>query len=161
MATDISGVPTSELDLEGAFRRSRNGAIILTIVSISMLFQLAFVIGPGVEAFQSAFAGEYIGDAEAEALGSFVILGVLSLFAIILALFAWFMRSRIAMWLGGLLFVVNWLSYIFIWLSGEFEISGLLLNVLGPFFLWKGIQGANRYHALKRGRPKTDVSVFE
>jgi uncharacterized Tic20 family protein len=161
MAADISKIPTSELDLEGAFRRSRNGAIVLTVVLVSYLIQTVPLIGPAVEVFQASIAGEFMNDAQAETLGMEIIMLGLSLFALILTLFAWFMRSRVAMWLGVLLFVFAWINYIFLWVSGDFEVSGLLLNILGPYYLWRGVQGANRYHALKRDRPQTDVSVFE
>jgi hypothetical protein len=162
MAIDIKGIPTKELDLEGAFQRSRNGAIVLTVVLGSYILQLLLILTPAIEGWQTVFEGIEPSDSQYEAVGMSVILGGLALLALVATLFAWFMRSRVAMWFGVAFFLLNWISYALVWMSGDFDISGLLLNILGPYYLWRGIQGAYRYHALKSGRViSADVSAFE
>jgi hypothetical protein len=162
MAEDIRKIPTKDLDFDGAFRRSRNGAIVLSVLVVSYFIQSIPFIGAAIEGWQMVLMQEEPTNGQVEAIGVSVIMGGLIALSLIATLFAWFMRSRVAMVVGVLLFGLNWMFYILAWMSGDFDISGLLFNVLGPFYLWKGIQGANRYHALKNGRASAaDMSIFE
>ncbi|MEP1145248.1 MAG: hypothetical protein ABJH52_16120 [Henriciella sp.] len=162
MATDIGKVPTRELDEEGAFRRSRNGAIVLTILFVSYVLQFAVFAFPLLSTFPALLSNAQSDETAAITLSTSIMFGGLILVSVILALLGWLMRSRIAMRAGFGLFALNWLFYILVWMTGEAEVSGILLNILGPYYLWKGVMGANRYHTLRQGKVgAADASVFE
>lgn len=162
MATDIRAIQTPDLDETGAFRRARNGAIVLTVLVASYVVQFLLAAMPAFSRYPDLLTAATYDENAAIALFSVGMLATLSVLAIIASLFAWTVRSRIAMWFGAFLFVLNWFFYIVVWASGEFEVSGLLLNILGPYYLWKGIRGANRYHALRSGRASmTPLATFD
>ncbi len=161
MTADIRKIKTRDLDLDGAFRRARNGAIVLTVLVVSYVLQLGVAAIPVLSTYPDLIE---LAQSDEDALAVLVGIGMLAGLAIAataLSVFGWVSRSRVAMWLGFALFAVNWFFYIIVWMTGEFEVSGLLLNILGPIFLWKGIAGANQYHRLKnRSARASDVAVF-
>ena len=161
MSEDIKDIPTSELSSAGAFRRARNGCIILTILTVSYVIQTVVFYFQVSEAYPDLWQSAQSDFLAYDLMIQLYLLLVIAGFSLILMSFAWFMRSRVAMWLGFLLFAVNWFGYISLWMAGDFEISGLLLNILGPFFLFKGVMAAQRYHSQRRISPELDTSVFE
>ena len=133
----------------------------LTVLVVSYLLQLVVAAIPTFNSYPDLLeVAQYDEDALAALVGVGM-LTALTVMALLLAILGWIKRSRVAMWLGFALFALNWFFYVIVWMTGEPEVSGLLLNILGPFFLWKGIAGANRYHALKSASSRApDVAVF-
>jgi hypothetical protein len=140
-----------------AFARSRGASIVLgltagfTAVQAAMLF---FGMPDGV--IEGAAAGD---EAAALMLGTAIYVSLYCLLAAVFALFAWLMRSRVAMVLGLLLYALNWASFISLLLAGQFQFSGLLMNVVAPYFLIRSIFYATRYHRLRKSKP-VDPEVF-
>lgn len=162
MSEDIKGIPTRDLDMAGCRLRSRNGAFVLLILAASILFQ-------AVLSTMSAFdyAPDLINDAgfdsqSADLLGQLVIYYGLVAVVFVAGLFALFMQSRIAMLFGFLIFALDWVSIVTMWLSGRYTLSGLALNILGPIYLFIGLMAAFRYHKLRKsGKTEPDIAVFE
>ena len=89
-----------------------------------------------------------------------VTLGLYIAFAAVLGFFGWFMKSRVALILGMIFFVLNWAEFVFALMDGQFTNPGWI-NLIGPFFLGRGIWKAFIYHKMLPHRPReVDAEVF-
>ena len=143
--------------LDEAFSRSRGAAIVLAITAGFTVIQtgvLAMNLPPG--AFDLAAAGD---ETAALQVGTVIYVGLFCAFATTTMLFAWLMRSRIAMAAGLLLYALNWLDFIVTLMDGRFIPTGILMNVIAPIFLVRSIMAAQTYHKLRRAKP-VDLEVF-
>jgi len=142
---------------DDAFARSRGAAIVLAITSVFTGGQTIFLwltLPPG--AWDAAVAGD---QAAAIQMVLAIYVSLYFLVALITMLFAWLMRSRIAMVVGLLLYSLNWLNFVLELMAGRFEPAGILMMVVGPFYLIRSIIAAQRYHQMKRTK-LLDPEVF-
>jgi hypothetical protein len=157
MYTGAGATKSDNAKLDEAFARSRGASIVLgitagfTAVQAGMLF---LNLPPGV--IDAAAAGE---EAAATALGMAAYVTLYCLLALTCALFAWLMRSRVAMAIGLIPFALNWLDFVLVLMAGQLPFAGLLMNVAGPVFIVRSIFYATRYHSMKR-RKTVDPEVF-
>lgn len=155
-----AGVSQKKSDIQKrdeAFANSRAGAIVLGVTAAFTAIQCAILVmglPPGV--FDAVALGD---EAATIALGTAIYVALYCLLALVLMLFAWLMRSRLAMALGLLLYALNWASFVMVIMEGGFEFSGMLMNVVGPYVLIRSTFYATRYHSLK-GRRSVDPEVF-
>ncbi len=157
MYTGSGGKASDATMMREAFDQSRSGAIILTLQTVFVGFQTGyfyFTMQPGTIELAAA------GDEQAALYFVNVIYFTLYfLIAGVAMLFAWLMRSRIAMVVGLLLFALNWANFAFAAMAGQFAYQGLVMNVAGPIFLVRGFIAAGRYHRLRRTKG-VDPEVF-
>jgi hypothetical protein len=161
MSEDIKGIPTRELGVAGTKKRAGNGAVVLFFLGASFLLQAVISTVSAFNYAPDLFTDARSDDQSAELIGNLIIYYGLVLFVLILAFFALFMRSRIAMILGLGVFALNWVGIIWMLISGEFSGLGLVLNIAGPIYLWIGLHAAMRYHhLLKTPSAVPDIGVF-
>jgi hypothetical protein len=143
--------------LDEAFARSRSASIVLTVLAALTGTQLGLLMAAAPPDLVDA-AGANEGEA-AMLLGSIVYVVLFAVAALVCALFAWIMRSRVAMILGLALVGINWLDYILVLLNGQFTVRGVIANAIVTFFLVRSLQAAFVYHKLKSAGP-VDPEVF-
>jgi uncharacterized membrane protein len=140
-----------------AFARSRGAAIVLAVTAGFTAAQAAilfFNLPPGVI--------EQAADQDEQAallLGTAIYVALYCVLALVLMLFAWLMRSRVAMALGLTLYALNWINFVMELMAGQFQMAGLLMNVVGPYFIIRSIFYATRYHSMRK-RKAIDPEVF-
>lgn len=157
MYTGAGAKKTARQDLDEAFAKSRGAAIVLAITAAFTGIQgliLFFSLPPDL--LDLAAAED---EAALLQLGTLVYVIVFFLITLICMLFAWLMRSRIAMAVGLLIYGLNWLSFVIVLMEGGFDPTGILMNIIAPIFLVRSIIAASRYHSLRRAKP-VDPDVF-
>ena len=139
-----------QIDMDAARKRIGAGALTLAILAAFIVFQFVMTWLQNSDDYGLAD--------EAKSLLTY--LGVYSVLAFALAGFAFFMKSRIALSLGLICFVVNWIDFVMLIVQGEFSSPGIL-NIIGPFFVGRALWEAIRYHRLKKQVPDViDVETF-
>jgi hypothetical protein len=139
-----------------AFGKSRGASIVLGVTAGFTAAQAAFLfftLPPGV--IEQAAVDEQA----ALLLGTAMYVALYCLLALVLMLFAWLMRSRVAMALGLTLYALNWISFVMELMAGQFQMAGLLMNVVGPYYIIRSIFYATRYHSLRKSKA-VDPEVF-
>ncbi|MAP96225.1 MAG: hypothetical protein CMK07_14865 [Ponticaulis sp.] len=133
-----------------ARKATKRAGVVLLILSAFIGFQLFMTLTGAMNEDLS----------QSEALDVKIYLAVYAVLALVCGVLAYVMQSRIALCVGMLLFLLNWVDFVLLIMEGQFGSPGFL-NIIGPFLVGLGIYRAFQYHRLKKRRPdEIDAEVF-
>ena len=146
--------PTSKLDQEEAFRRARLGAIALTLLTVDQTLDVV----------EAVFRGMKYDEEIRSHLLPLVMMGpgAIALALIVLTVLAWLIRSRVAMTLGGLFILLEWISRLIYIQAALPSVGWWAFYVFLLISIWLGLRAAVRYHQIKKTNVLSDPkTVFE